>query len=83
MSDTQTRLEELYYRKFGGKVKKKKLYKKALRQITETSRDDLRQNLGLGYDRLSLRDLNVAQEGLNLAIEIAATALSGKRTEEK
>jgi hypothetical protein len=81
MSDTQERLRELYYRKFsGGKLKKKKIYKKALQQITSITRTEVREKLGI--DPRCPRDLELAVDALYLAVEIAALALSGKRTGE-
>jgi len=81
LTPTELRLRELYYRKFGkGKMKKKKIYKKALKKICAITPEDLRIGLGL---KPRGRDLEIAKSGAYIAIEIAATALSGKRTEEK
>jgi hypothetical protein len=60
------------------KLKKKQIYKKALQQITMITRTEIREKLGL--DPRCPRDLELATDALYLAVEIAALALSGKRT---
>jgi hypothetical protein len=67
-------------------MKKKKIYKKALEKITSVgnfSRTELVEILTPAEYRANKRAVEIANGVRELFVEIAATALSGKRTEEK
>jgi len=64
-------------------MKKKKLYKQALVKITNVSYSELRPIVEASYGCNGFaRDWEIAKAAFHFAVEIAATALYGKRTEE-